>query len=171
VHAVDAGGRFGPPNTVVLTALAAPSSVSVPPGPLVVSLTWDTEADLDLHVVNPLGEEIYHDKRTTLDTFSPGAPGSDAGSYGYLDIDSNANCAIDGRRQETVTWVGAPPSGQYSVRVDATSLCGQAIAHYSVRALLNGAAIGQASAVAVGFDTWGPHDRGAGVLALSFDVP
>jgi hypothetical protein len=171
VHAVDAGGRFGPASAAVLTALTAPPSVAGPAGPLVVSLTWDTEADLDLHVVSPQGEEVYHDKATTLDTFSPGNTGSDGGTYGYLDNDSNASCAIDGRRQESVTWVGAPPAGRYLARVDAPSLCGQAIAHFGVRATWEGASIGQSSGVMVASDTWGPHDRGAGILALSFDVP
>jgi hypothetical protein len=57
------------------------------------------------------------------------------------------------------------------VRVDTPSLCGQPIANFTVRAVLRGNAIGQASGVSLDPDTWGPHDRGAGKLVLTFDVP
>lgn len=168
-RAADAAGRFGPPSRQILSALAAPPSSSGAASRLSVMLTWDTESDLDLHVVDPAGAEIFHGDATTLDTFSPG--GSSSSSYGYLDGDSNANCAIDGARQEDVLWVGTPPSGQYRVRVDTASLCGQAIAHFAVRVTLDNMPIANASGVALDADTWGPHDRGAGILALSFDVP
>jgi hypothetical protein len=168
-HAVDASGRVGPPNRQTLTALAAaPSSTGMPSG-LVVTLTWDTEADLDLHVVDPAGEEIFHGDATTLDSFTPGS--TSASSYGFLDVDSNADCAIDGLRLENVVWEGPPPSGHYLVRVDAAALCGQPAAHFSVRVSLQDAVIATASGIALDSDTWGPHDRGAGLLALSFDVP
>jgi len=170
VRAIDSDGRFGPPSRTVLTAGTGPPSIAGPSGSLVVTLDWDTESDLDLHLTDPAGQEIYHGKSTTLDTFSPGSA-SDGGNYGYLDIDSNHNCVIDGRRKESVTWVGPPPSGRYTVRVDAPSLCGQVNAHYSVRAILLGSILGEASGLALDSDTWGPHDRGAGTLVLTFQVP
>ncbi len=167
VRAVDAGNHFGPPARQVLTALAAaPSRVVM--GALVVTLTWDTESDVDLHVVDPLGNEIYHGAPNSVDAFLPGS--SDA-SDGMLDEDSNAGCVIDGLRQEDVTWASAPPSGQYLVRVDTASLCGQASAHWTVQVLLNGTSIGTATGIALDSDTRGAHDRGAGLLALEFDVP
>ena len=168
-RAVDGAGRFGPPSRQILTALAAPPSSTGTASRLVVMLTWDTEADLDLHVVDPAGEEIFHGDSTTLDTFSPG--GSSASSYGYLDGDSNADCAGDGARQENVIWVGTPPSGHYVVRVDTASLCGEAIARFAVRVTLDNVVIASANGVGLDADTWGPHDRGAGILVLSFDVP
>src|SRR5215831_16444355 len=54
-RAVDAQGRFGPPSTVPLTSAPPPPPI----GTLVVSLRWDTESDLDLHVVIPDGIEIW----------------------------------------------------------------------------------------------------------------
>jgi hypothetical protein len=170
-HAVDADGRFGPPKRTLLTALSDPPSLAAPEGNLVVSLTWDTNADLDLHVVDPLGQEIYHGQSTTLDTFSPGSSAADGGGYGYLDVDSNGNCLIDGWRRENVIWVGPPPSGAYIVRVDTPSLCGQTSAHFTLEARLEGALLGQASGTSLDSDTWGPHDRGAGLTVLTFDVP
>jgi hypothetical protein len=168
-RAVDASARFGPPTRQVLTALAAPPSTNGVASDLVVTLAWDTESDLDLHLVDPAGDEIFHGDATTLDTFTPGSTSSS--SYGFLDVDSNAGCAIDGLRQESVIWVGPPASGHYQVRVDTASLCGQPIAHFSVRVSLKNVVIGEASGVGIDSDTSGPHDRGAGILALSFDVP
>jgi len=168
-RAVDAAGRFGPPDRQILTGLAAPPSSAGVPSELVVMLTWDTEADIDLHVVDPLGREIYHGDTTTLDTFTPG--GGAQSSFGFLDADSNANCNIDGLRQESVIWVGTPPVGRYLVRVDTASLCGQPIARFSVRVSRDNAPVAVANGVSLDTDTWGPHDRGAGILALSFDVP
>jgi hypothetical protein len=172
VSAVDARGTFGPPGTLVLTAVEAAPSAAPPQGQLVVTLAWDTEADLDLHVVDPLGNEIYHGDPSSNPGLVPGRPAEqDAGSYGYLDFDSNAGCDIDGLRREDVIWPGPPPSGHYLVRVDTPSLCGQPIANFTVRAVLSGGEIGAASGVALDSDTWGPHDRGAGLLVLTFDVP
>jgi hypothetical protein len=163
VHAVDANGAFGPPSRQILTALSGSPASTPPQAQLVVTLDWDTESDLDLHVVDPSGNEIYHGNTETFD--------GDGGIAGELLFDSNANCIIDGRREEDVVWQGPPPSGHYLVRVDTPSLCGQPIANWTVRVVLRGSSLGEASGVSVDSDTWGPHDRGAGLLALQFDVP
>jgi hypothetical protein len=167
VRAVDADNQFGPPARQVLTALAAAPS-HVVTGALIVTLTWDTEADVDLHVIDPLGNEIYHGAQNSVDAFLPG--NSDA-SDGMLDQDSNSGCIIDGLREEDVTWAAAPPSGHYLVRVDTASLCGQPSAHWTVQVQLDGASLGAATGIALDSDTLGAHDRGAGTLALGFDVP
>jgi hypothetical protein len=169
VRAVDGGGRFGAPGTQLLTVPSGAAGGANPSGALVFTLTWDTESDLDLHVIDPSGVEIDHD--TMSDAPPPFAAQPDGGSYGVLDWDSNANCAIDGRREEDVVWAAAPPSGTYVVRVDAASLCGQPIAHYTVQALLEGAVVGKAEGVAVDASTRGPHGLGAGVTVLHVSVP
>ena len=132
-------------------------------------LTWDTESNLDLHVVDPSGAEIDWNDQSSEPPFSFAQV--DGGSYGYIDYDSNANCLIDGLRREDAIWPKQPPSGQYTVRVDAASLCGQPIANWTVRAVLHGHEIARASGVALDADTMGPHGAGAGVLALQFSVP
>ena len=169
VHAVDDAGHFGPPKVQTLTALSGPPSRTVQ-GALVIALTWDTEADVDLHVVDPLGNEIYHGAPSSQDAFAPNSSASTV-SYGILDVDSNADCVIDGFRQEDVAWANAPPSGHYLVRVDTPSLCGQTSAHWTVRVTLYGTTLAEVTGTAFDSDTWGPHDRGAGVLAVGFDVP
>jgi hypothetical protein len=167
VRAVDAGDHFGPPFQQTLTALAsAPARVVA--GALSVTLTWDTESDLDLHVVDPLGDEIFHGAPSSQSALSPS---SAVASDGVLDQDSNAGCVIDGLRQEDVTWASAPPVGHYLVRVDTASLCAAPNAQFSVRVLLDGTAIGSATGISLDSDTWGAHDRGAGLQGLGFDVP
>jgi hypothetical protein len=166
VRAVDGAGAFGAPSTQLLTV---PSGAGAPTGALVFTLTWDTESDLDLHVVDPSGVEIDHDQMS--DAPPPFAPRPDGGSYGVLDWDSNANCLIDGRREEDVVWASPPPPGQYVVRVDAASLCGQAIAHYTVVATLEGQVVAKAEGVAVDASTRGAHGLGAGLTVLDVSVP
>jgi hypothetical protein len=168
VRAVDDGGNFGLPSTQIL--VAEPSPTNPPPtGHLVVTLTWDTESNLDLHVVDPTGAEIYWGDQSSQPPQSFGA--ADGGSYGYVDYDSNASCVIDGLRREDAIWPDPPPSGQYTVRVDAASLCGQPDAHWTVSVVLEGNAIARASGIALDADTWGNHGLGAGQLALQFAVP
>jgi hypothetical protein len=169
VCAVDADGRFGAPSTQILTATPPPSTLAAATGDLVFTLTWDTESDMDLHVVDPYGTEIFHGLMS--DQPPPFAPQPDGGSFGYLDWDSNEGCVIDGKREEDVIWPTPPPAGTFVVRVDAASLCGQPIAHWTVRALLNGKSIGEAAGVAVDADTRGAHDVGAGVTALTLAIP
>ncbi len=80
-------------------------------GDVQVTLTWDTHTDVDLHVVDPTGEEIYYGH-------------SESASGGELDHDSNAGCSIDGLNTENVYWPeGGAPAGEYVVRVDYYSAC------------------------------------------------
>jgi hypothetical protein len=168
VHAVDNAGNFGPPSKAILTAELSPTN---PPakGDLVVTLTWDTESNLALHVVDPNGTEIYPNSPSSEPPFPFNQ--NDSGSYGFIDYNSNANCVIDGLRREDAIWPDTPPSGPYTVRVDTPSLCGQAMADWEVRVFLYGREIGNASGIALETDTMGSHGVGSGVLALQFTVP
>jgi hypothetical protein len=166
VQAVDTNGTFGAPSIETLTVQ---TGASIPAGDLVITLTWDTESDMDLHVVDAMGVEIYHDNMS--DQPPPFAPQPEAGSYGHLDWDSNANCVIDGKREEDIIWPNPPPAGSYIVRVDAASLCGQVIAHWTVQVRLYGQLTAEAQGIALDADTRGPHGAGAGVTALQPDIP
>jgi hypothetical protein len=172
LRAVDGNGGFGPIETLGLTTQSAP-----PDGKLVISLSWDTEADLDLHVLLPDGvTEIWAQHASSYVLPESGIPDpAGVAAAGFLDFDSNAQCVIDGRLVENVLWrktTGMPPSGHYQVRVDAFSLCGQPEARWRVQALLDGAPLGSAATgVSLDGDTRFPHQKGAGVLALEFDVP
>jgi len=168
-HAVDADGRFGPETTRPLTVTSA-----TPSGHLVISLTWSNDADLDLHVVDPSGTEIYDRNINSYEPPAPGAPKEPPNTPhdgGVLDLDSNAGCVPDGVRAEHVVWTEPPPRGHYIVRVDTASLCGQPYAYWKVEAILDGVRLGGAEGEATEEDTRFAHERGAGVLALELDVP
>jgi hypothetical protein len=169
VEAADGQGNFGPPSTDILTAVTGAPTVPVPVGQLVVTLTWDNDANLDLHVVDPSGQDLYWGEQSTQPPFM--FQQVDGGSYGTIDYDSNANCVIDGLDQEDAVWKNAPPSGQYTVRVDAASLCGEPVSYWTVTATLEGTIVGQAQGVAVDADTRGAHGPGSGVTAFTFVVP
>ena len=165
---VNAKGQFGPPTTLTFNTPDTPMSST-----LLVSLRWDTEADLDLHLVIPDGTEIWSDK---INSFMPPPPGQmvDAGAYksgGILDFDSNSNCVIDGRRLENIYWTETPPSGHYIVRVDTWSLCGVPSANWHLEVTLNGNSLGSAAGTSLDSDAALPHGQGDGLTALQFDVP
>jgi hypothetical protein len=87
----DTAGRVGPFER--FRARVA----SVGTGDVQVTLSWNTDSDVDLHVVDPSGEEVYWGNRRSA-------------SGGELDLDSNAACAIDRVRNENIMWpVGRAP--------------------------------------------------------------
>jgi hypothetical protein len=78
--------------------------VSVGTGDVQVSVSWDADSDVDLHVVDPAGDEVYYGATMIA-------------SGGELDLDSNAACLIDGVNNENITWAAAS-DGTYTVRLD-----------------------------------------------------
>lgn len=170
LRAVDGDKRFGP-------ALVKPIAVvahALPQGELVIALSWDNRANLDLHVVDPTGAEIFKRDINSYRAPGPGAPREAPNTPhdgGVLDFDSQADCVPDGRRAENVVWTDPPPKGHYVVRVDTFSLCGEPGARWRVQAFLRGASIGSAEGSSTDVDTTFSHDRGAGLLALEIDVP
>ncbi|HVV51699.1 MAG TPA: hypothetical protein VHO06_18670 [Polyangia bacterium] len=171
-------GTLGPTQVYPL-AVAPPTPAGAPQ--LLVQLTWDTESDLDLHVDVPDPDdpttpiEIWYKAPVGLPIQKPGDPPptpDQVAAAGYLDFDSNAACAIDGRRQENVIFTMPPPAGTYTVRVDANSLCGQPDAQWQVTATdAAGDQLGFAQWEATDADTRGAHGVGAGRLAFTFDIP
>jgi hypothetical protein len=169
VRAVDGSGRFGKPEVRTLDVRSA-----IPAGHLVVALSWTNDADLDLHVVDPNGVEVFARNVSSFEPPPPGAPQLPPDAThdgGVLDFDSNGQCVPDGLRAEHVVWTDAPPRGHYLVRVDTASLCGLASAYWTVEAFLDGKSLGKAEGIATQNDTQFAHERGAGVLALEYDVP
>lgn len=91
-------------------------------GPVQVTVRWDTDTDVDLHLDEPVPGgghcEIFYG-----DT---GGVNSSCGAVGELDLDSNAGCSIDGTDIENIIYPAnsAAPSGTYVVRVDYYDNCG-----------------------------------------------
>ena len=90
------------------------SVISVGTGDVQISVAWTGASDVDLHVFDPSGEEIYYANKT-------------AASGGTLDLDSNPACAIDNKNNENIVFpTGSAPSGDYRVVVDYYDDCGVA---------------------------------------------
>lgn len=170
VRAIDRDGRFGPPLVKAITI----EERALPNGVLVVALSWDDGADLDLHVVDPRGVEIFKRNPSSYEPPPAGSPPEPPGTPhdgGVLDFDSNEGCVLDGRRAENVVWSDPPPPGHYTVRVDTFSLCREPAARWRVAVYLRGTRIAAAEGISTDADTRWPHDRGAGLRVLDFDVP
>lgn len=102
-------------------------------GDVQVTLRWDTNADLDLHVTDPAGQEIYF-----------ASPSSASG--GQLDVDANGTCEGDAP-VENIFWpTGSAPTGTYSVSVDYYGACdSNGPASYVVTILVNGQEVNSVS--------------------------
>ena len=138
-------GPYVPLHTTVL---------GVGTGDVQVTLAWDAESDVDLHVVGPGGDEIFYGRRS-----SP--------SGGELDLDSNAGCDIDSVRNENITWpVGRAPRGVYTVRVNYWSSCGVPQTNYTLR-INNGGSVQIFTGTLTGPGTGG--GLGAGRVIATFE--
>lgn len=135
---------------------AAPVSiVEVGTGELQISVSWDAESDVDLHVLDPDGDEVYFEQPTVA-------------SGGELDLDSNAGCDIDHVNNENITWTVAP-RGRYIVRLDYYAACDVAATKYTVTLQRKG----HAPEIFMGEFT-GEGDLGglgAGIDITTFSVP
>jgi hypothetical protein len=158
LSAINANGLAGPTRDVQFLVRDRQEVT----GRLVFALDWSTNADLDVHVVTPDGNEIYMNDVTD-------AAGTDA-TGGALDFDSNGDCRIDGRRNENVVWSAKPAAGRYTVRVDAFSLCDQIQTYWRVTAIYKGKLVAATTGVMLPSDTRGQHGRGAGLTAMLLDV-
>ncbi len=127
VYRIEAAdGSVGEPIGVMV------EPIEVGTGEVQVSVSWDTLSDVDLHVVEPNGEEIFFANAVSA-------------TGGELDLDSNAACNIDGLNNENITWgMGSTPgAGEYIVRVDYWSNCGlTATTNYTVTVQVGGQLVG-----------------------------
>lgn len=96
-------------------------------GDVRISLTWNNRNDLDLHVLDPNGEEINYQHRRSR-------------SGGLLDIDMNVRAPLRAPAVENVYWpVNGAPSGTYKIYVNFYSQHDTVNATaYTVRVLIRG---------------------------------
>ena len=78
-------------------------------GQVQVTVAWQGSADIDLHVHEPGGEELYYADRTSS-------------SGGQLDRDANAACTPSPPTVENVYFSQAP-RGRYRARVHGYTMC------------------------------------------------
>jgi hypothetical protein len=89
-------------------------------GDVQFTLRWSGEDDLDLHVLDPAGEEIYY-------------AATSSSSGGQLDVDAIPSCGETGGHVENVFWpTGAAPSGEYEAYVTNLGGCSSAPADYTL---------------------------------------
>jgi hypothetical protein len=107
------------PSDVLPSATPSPSPSLTPPpnlnlgtGDVQVTLLWTSDSDLDLHVIDPSGFEIYYANRQ-----SP--------SGGTLDHDEVPGCGTPSTTHvENVFWAsGSAPPGQYSAFANIFEPC------------------------------------------------
>lgn len=105
--------------------------VTVGTGMLQVNLSFNNDKDVDLHLIEPNGDHIYY--------------GNDVSANGgYLDLDSNPGCSIDGVNNENIFYPeGATLEiGTYYVYVDMFENCDDSIAtNFVTSVYLNGVEI------------------------------
>jgi len=159
MQAGDGRGAFGPGARLDLTVRS-----TIPSAEVVVSLRWDSDADLNLSVLASDGTTVSNRGLRRADG---SAVQVDPRVGPALDVDSNARCARDGRGAENIVWSARTP-GHYGVRVEAWSLCGVASAHYTVTVYERGVAV--ASVTGAAFDTAVPT-TGTSLEVLRFDLP
>ncbi len=128
------------PKTTFTMKLGAGSTAAIGPyqsndlnvifvgtGEVQTNTSWDSPADVDLHLIDPSGKEIWYGSRTST-------------TGGQLDLDSNAACGTDGPRAENIYWPDGivVPHGEYILRVDLWSSCGATSTNYTVTVNLRG---------------------------------
>lgn len=87
------------------------------PPAVIISLVWDTDADLDLIAVEPSGEKI--DAREPVGAGDPSDP-----AVPKLSPDSGSSCIVDGRRRENLVFDEAPPAGTWLIYAQLFDACG-----------------------------------------------
>ncbi|HSP96423.1 MAG TPA: MopE-related protein [Candidatus Dormibacteraeota bacterium] len=107
--------------------LACAQCTCVGTGDVRVTLTWSDTNDLDLHVIDPGGTEIYYGNMS-----SP--------SGGQLDVDANAACNNTTTTPvENIFWpAGGAPNGSYVVKVDYWTSCGTPESAFTVTTVVDG---------------------------------
>ncbi|MEI8259730.1 MAG: MopE-related protein, partial [Deltaproteobacteria bacterium] len=99
-------------------------------GQIQITAAWNTQSDIDLHVTDPNGEEIYYGARTSS-------------SGGQLDHDANAACSAAPPTVENVFWATpTPPRGTYTAVVQAYDMCGSPVTPVTLSISVGGRIIG-----------------------------
>ncbi len=102
-----------PESTTSLPTLTPVAVPTMGTGDIQATLRWNNLNDLDLHVTDPAGNEIFFGNKS-----SP--------TGGLLDVDNNAGCdeRMSERPVENIYWPsGSAPSGEYLVSVVLFEQC------------------------------------------------
>jgi hypothetical protein len=115
VALMDAMGNVGPYYPLSIEIVRSGT------GDVKITLSFDRLHDLDLHVIEPGGEEIWFDRKVTA-------------TGGVLDLDSGENCVQSPANAENIFWPpGGAPAGTYQVKVQNFQQCSAGPIDYTVR--------------------------------------
>jgi hypothetical protein len=137
VVAIDSAGHAGTQaETSLCVASAVPDNLSAcspaaTPPSTVLSMVWDTPADLDLRVITPQGK-IVDAKHPSTALAVDGQVDVTAKGTGIFDRDSVRGCVRDGYQRENLVWQDAPLLGTYFVYASLYDACGQSSVRFSV---------------------------------------
>jgi tRNA (guanosine-2'-O-)-methyltransferase len=98
-------------------------------GNIQVTAAWNSSSDIDLHVIDPMNEEIYYAHRNSS-------------SGGVLDRDANAACSVAPPTVENVYWSAQPPPGTYRIRLVAYDMCRTAATPVTLSIAVGGRIVG-----------------------------
>ena len=120
VTAVDSNSASGEADCYTVVMRHEAVGIPVASGDVEVTLSWDSDADLDLHVADPTGAEVFYGS-TVVD------------SGGVLDLEAGYPCGGDIVRNEHIAWaLDSPPPGIYEVRVSHYLSCDAPETNYVV---------------------------------------
>ena len=91
VMAVDSSGASGEADCYTVVMRHEAIGIPVASGDVEVTVSWDSDADLDLHVADPTGAEVFYG--STL-----------VESGGVLDLEAGYPCGEDIVRNEHIAW-------------------------------------------------------------------
>jgi len=139
-------------------------------GPVQVTLRWNTDEDVDLHVIEPVPGGA------PCDVYYGNPDGSDCGAMGVLDLDSNAGCNIDGVDIENVIYSPAvtPTPGTWAVRVDHYENCASSttVVPYEVEVRVGANRMGYCGVFRAGGPGWNASGgANGGIQVMTFQVP
>lgn len=119
-------GANRPAGGTAPTGGIPPSDVPGGTGDVRLSLVWNDTVDMDLHVIDPCGNEISFDS-TTADC---------QGQTGQLDVDNRSGGP---QSVENIFWpMGGAPSGTYSYWVECFSGCSAQPATFTLSLSIGG---------------------------------
>lgn len=141
--AFDDESKPGPPYHAELCILPevaggnfAACDPETTPQNAIVSLSWDTDVDLDLVVIAPNGKLVTGKHPTTaVATLTVPDEALDDPATGTLSRDSNADCRIDGINRESLVFPGEPAAGPYELWVRLHQSCGHAYVNWKLELL------------------------------------